>query len=121
MKKFILFLLITVLLNPPLAECSSIINKKDSSGGNSRAGNAYLAISDTLDINDSLKYALANNSDIGNAAPKQMPKEEETSFSINFLYFIGAAALAAIVYIVWPEKDKEVKTKATFGTPVQPK
>ena len=53
-------------------------------------------------------------------APVQK-KSEGTSFTNNLLYFAGAAIVATLVYIVWPEKESTTKLNSTFGTPLPPK
>lgn len=126
MKKLVFLFLTAFLINPSFIEGHYSIGAGNLTGQNNLPDRMILAFneeikSDSTAVNDSLRYAFA-----GTAAsePKhQLPeqKEEGTSFSTNFLYFIGAAAVATIIYIVWPEKDQETKTKTTFGSPVQPK
>lgn len=47
-------------------------------------------------------------------------EEEGKSFwSENLYYFLGAAALAAVVYIIWIDEDDTPQAK-TFGYPLKP-
>lgn len=52
---------------------------------------------------------------------KTNTSSEGSFFSTNLLYFVGAAVVATLIYIAWPEKEPDVKTKTTFGTPLPPK
>lgn len=44
---------------------------------------------------------------------------DESFFSNNFLYFVGAAALAVTFYLVWERSDNKPQNK-TFGYPGKP-
>ena len=90
-------------------------NKKEAVKNNA------LNMPDTLSGKGNTDSAASSSLPLEEKQSKLPPKEETSFFSANLLYFVGAAVAAAIIYIVLPEKDPEVKTKATFGTPLQPK
>ncbi len=50
---------------------------------------------------------------------EQSTREDESFFTEELLYFVGAAALATTFYLVWSDGDRSVNKK-TFGTPPKP-
>jgi hypothetical protein len=53
----------------------------------------------------------------------ELAKPQSESFSINsgVLYFLGAAAIAAVIYFLVPDNEPSSKAAYTFGIPVTPK
>ncbi|RJP66742.1 MAG: hypothetical protein C4539_10895 [Ignavibacteriales bacterium] len=47
-------------------------------------------------------------------------EDEKSSFTTDLFYVLGTAAVAAIVYFFWPEKETEPVNTVTFGKPVHP-
>jgi hypothetical protein len=48
-------------------------------------------------------------------------KTEKSQTKYDWLYFIGTAVAAVIVYFAWPEKAPESKQTLTFGKPLPPR
>jgi hypothetical protein len=124
MRRFLLISLLILLAFPCHARSINLflpVNKaevKSETGAEAR-GNINLTEPDSLAKNDTVK-AIINDVTAGHAK-NEGQKESGSFFKSNFLYFIGAAAVAAVVYILLPEKNQPDKNKATFGTPAQPK
>ena len=79
------------------------------------------------DINAISNRMLFNKNIPGLLVPEQNLKngnEESTKnksfFKSNWFYFIGAVAIAAAVYVLWPAKEKPTITNSTFGIPSLP-
>jgi len=75
---------------------------------------------DSLQQADSVKKA-GTNADILNNNEIKPAKRSTSFFTSNFFYFASAAVAAVIIYMIWPDKESDVVTKSTFGTPAQPK
>lgn len=54
------------------------------------------------------------------SAYNKLPAKEKSLFSGDYLYIAGTAAIAAIIYFLWPEDNAAVQKKFTFGTPPPP-
>ena len=78
---------------------------------------AFESATDTTAAVDSAGYSTSSST--GNI--KTNTNSEGSFFSTNLLYFVGAAVVATLIYIAWPEKEPAAKTNATFGTPLPPK
>ena len=55
-----------------------------------------------------------------NAEPVQSSNKSEHFLNKNLLYFLGAAAIAVTVYLVWPKKESPANSNTTFGVPPLP-
>lgn len=72
----------------------------------------------TLNINHPVlftKFFTADENHLNNIDEK----DEKTKY--DWLYFIGTAVAAVIVYFAWPEKAPESKQTLTFGKPLPPR
>lgn len=73
----------------------------------------------------SLMFSGLNNSNNEMAdsteSVKWKMKEEKPGFFKDYIYVIGTAAVAAIIYFLWPEDNPAAQRKFTFGTPPPPK
>lgn len=47
--------------------------------------------------------------------------KEKPGFFKDYIYIIGTAAVAAIIYFLWPEDNPASQKKLTFGTPPPPR
>jgi len=45
---------------------------------------------------------------------------DKSSFTTDLFYVLGTAAVAAIIYFFWPEKESTPVSTVTFGKPVHP-
>ncbi len=50
----------------------------------------------------------------------QTGNKSSSFFSKNLFYFIGAAAIAVTVYLIWPKKEAPANSNTTFGVPPLP-
>ncbi|MBN1300620.1 MAG: hypothetical protein JW995_05345 [Melioribacteraceae bacterium] len=67
-----------------------------------------------------IKHELSNNYKIATDLDDNADSGEDASFfSSELIYFIGAAAVATAVYILWSGNDKTA-AKKTFGNPPKP-
>jgi hypothetical protein len=46
---------------------------------------------------------------------------DKSFFKSGLFYFLGAIAAVVTVYLLWPGKEKPVKTSVTFGLPPAPR
>ena len=55
-----------------------------------------------------------------NDDPVQSSNKSEHFLNKNLLYFLGTAAIAVTVYLVWPKKESPANSNTTFGVPPLP-
>jgi|GEM_PF-5647467 len=52
---------------------------------------------------------------------KWVPVKEKSSAVKDYFYVLGTAAVAAVIYFLWPEDNPPAQKKLTFGTPPPPR
>jgi|GEM_PF-1815207 hypothetical protein len=126
-RGFIIFFIITSFCLQIRAESYTVCLNKNGTEYEAFTDNSlnleYLTVHtpNKLLSNDSSGAARSAAVDTSSQRNTANLKTDKSFFKQNWFYFIGAAIVAAVVYIVWPEKDPDPKTNSTFGAPLPPK
>jgi len=93
------------------------LNNKDAEGIKiPLSSNTVLLVENNIDEKEKAEAKLQPNSSL----PGMNAEDEKSSFTTDLFYVLGTAAVAAIVYFFWPEKETEPVNTVTFGKPVHP-
>ncbi len=119
---FIVFVLIAVLIKSnyaQVADTSSI--QKTSMLENQNRDEIKIPLSIMLAHNyPDDKEKAENILQLNSSLPGVNAETDKSSFTTDLFYVLGTAAVAAIVYFFWPEKESTPVSTVTFGKPVHP-
>lgn len=103
-------------------DTSSNENRIESSNSDAAEIKIPLAINSSLLVQNHFVDKEKSGSDIqlNSSLPGVTAEADKSSFTTDLFYVLGTAAVAAVVYFLWPEKDTEPSKTVTFGKPVHP-
>ncbi|RJP62258.1 MAG: hypothetical protein C4539_18780 [Ignavibacteriales bacterium] len=119
---FIVFVLIAALINSNYAQVADTSTiQKTSMLENQNRDEIKIPLSimlahNYLDDKEKAENILQLNSSL----PGVNAETDKSSFTTDLFYVLGTAAVAAIVYFFWPEKESTPVSTVTFGKPVHP-
>jgi hypothetical protein len=119
---FIVFVLIAALIKSNYAQVADTSSTRKISVLENRNGDtikiplSMMLAHNYLGEKEKAENILQPNSSL----PGVNAETDKSTFTTDLFYVLGTAAVAAIVYFLWPEKESTPVTSATFGKPVHP-